>query len=554
MEHILTPKVEGVLLVDRLNQRASPSGTLYLTTTHLIFVGDGQNVGAGNASSGSAAQASSLPGSGQVSDDGKQELWIQHTLVHTVERPVLTTSGSQIRVACSNFQTASFIIQKDRDANDVFLSLLALSKPKKTEDLYCFSYNPKGELRQATGWFFHDLQAEFQRQGVPNANWSLCALNQEFAVCPTYPKELFVPAIASSSLVEGSAKFRSKGRLPVLTYLHRNEAAIIRCAQPLVGISGVRSPHDEKYVDCLRLATPGAPYIHVVDTRPAMNALANRAGGKGYENDKHYENIQFCFKGIENIHKMRASLQALANGLSLTTSMDSFLGELANSGWLKHLKSVLEASAAVASFVAEGRSTVVHCSDGWDRTAQVCSLAALCLDGYYRTLQGLQALIEKDWLQFGHKFGERCGHLETSEPNEMSPTFAQFLDCVWQLMRQRPRAFQFNERYLVAIHEHAYSCQFGTFVGNCSRERDHLRLSERTYSLWGYLVAHHDEFTNPLYDGATATVTNQNGMVDMLTEYSFRRTFFDRTYRLKAFISGQASTVALKLVSAGIMR
>ena len=31
---------------------------------------------------------------------------------------------------------------------------------------------------------------------------------------------------------------------------------------------------------------------------------------------------------------------------------------------------------------------VVHCSDGWDRTSQTCSLAQLILDGYYRTIQG----------------------------------------------------------------------------------------------------------------------------------------------------------------------
>ena len=27
-----------------------------------------------------------------------------------------------------------------------------------------------------------------------------------------------------------------------------------------------------------------------------------------------------------------------------------------------------------------------------------------------------------------------------------------------------------------------------------------LQLSEKTYSLWGYLIANNDEFTNPLYD------------------------------------------------------
>lgn len=36
----------------------------------------------------------------------------------------------------------------------------------------------------------------------------------------------------------------------------------------------------------------------------------------------------------------------------------------------------------------EGASVLVHCSDGWDRTAQVCSLGALLMDPYYRTIKG----------------------------------------------------------------------------------------------------------------------------------------------------------------------
>ena len=27
------------------------------------------------------------------------------------------------------------------------------------------------------------------------------------------------------------------------------------------------------------------------------------------------------------------------------------------------------------------------------------------------------------------------------------------------------QAFQFNAKYLIAIHDHVYSCQFGTFIG-----------------------------------------------------------------------------------------
>lgn len=47
---------------------------------------------------------------------------------------------------------------------------------------------------------------------------------------------------------------------------------------------------------------------------------------------------------------------------------------------------------------------VVHCSDGWDRTAQLSSLAMLMLDGYYRTVRGFEVLVEKEWLSFGHRF------------------------------------------------------------------------------------------------------------------------------------------------------
>lgn len=45
--------------------------------------------------------------------------------------------------------------------------------------------------------------------------------------------------------------------------------------------------------------------------------MANKAAGKGYENDNHYTDIKFQFLGIENIHVMRASLQKLLDGKSL---------------------------------------------------------------------------------------------------------------------------------------------------------------------------------------------------------------------------------------------
>jgi myotubularin-related protein 6/7/8 len=42
-------------------------------------------------------------------------------------------------------------------------------------------------------------------------------------------------------------------------------------------------------------------------------------------------------------------------------------------------------------------------------------------------------------------------------------------------MQQYPCAFEFNELFLIHLHDHVHSCQFGTFVGNCQKDRIDLR-------------------------------------------------------------------------------
>ena len=243
-----------------------------------------------------------------VSPEEKEELWILHMHISTVEKLPLTTSGSPLRIQCSNFRTATFMVTRDRDAQDVFTSLIHLSRPVAVSDLYCFQYRSKSDLPQHTGWTFFDLGAEFARQGLPNSSWVNCSINLEWRICPTYPSLMMVPATATSTLVVGSAKFRSKGRLPVLTYYHSaTGAALVRCSQPLSGLKG-RSPEDEKYISSIVDVNPCSNFLYIVDTRPKINAMANRAGGKGYESEAFYPNTKFVFKGIENIHIMRDSL------------------------------------------------------------------------------------------------------------------------------------------------------------------------------------------------------------------------------------------------------
>lgn len=157
----------------------------------------------------------------------------------------------------------------------------------------------------------------------------------------------------------------------------------------------------------------------IVDARPTVNAYAMQVIGLGSEDMDNYKHCSSppCSKtylGIDNIHVMRDSLHKVIDAIKDTdiTPLPPSRELLAKSGWLKHIGLLLEGTAVIVRQIAvEHAHVLVHCSDGWDRTSQLSSLAQICLDPYFRTIDGFITLVEKDWVSFGHRFRDRGGYL-----------------------------------------------------------------------------------------------------------------------------------------------
>lgn len=122
------------------------------------------------------------------------------------------------------------------------------------------------------------------------------------------------------------------------------------------------------------------------------------------------------------------------------------------------------------------------------------------LDPFYRTIEGFAIVIEKEWLSFGHRFAQvslvfcslslsfflmvlscqRTGHEPRKMSNvndpERSPVFLQFCDCVFQLTKMCPCAFEFNDLLLDDLMDAVYSCHFGTFLFDSDKERDEAQV------------------------------------------------------------------------------
>ncbi|CAE6340333.1 unnamed protein product [Rhizoctonia solani] len=554
METIKIAKVNDVTLVKSGVQQ---QGTLHLTAHNLIF---------------------------QKNDD--QETWIPYSLISLVTRlPQTLTGSSPISVRCRTFENLTFYFANPQHASDVFDSVRESTVATSVTKLYAFFYTPPAGTPH-DGWSMFTPREEFGRMGLGTRTkaWRFTEINKDYSFCPTYPATLVVPARISDATLSYAAKYRSKARIPSLSYLHwGNFATITRCSQPMVGLTNNRSVQDEKLIEAIfqshhsahsvyagppdgrsrstsSLVYGATPVNLIIDARPTTNAMANAAKGAGTENMDNYKEARKVYLGIDNIHVMRDSLARVAEALYEADMLATMSGSnsvpsdalgpeasrlafldrqaLRRSGWIKHLTSILEGTLIIVKTIHINAShALLHCSDGWDRTAQLSSLAQICLDPYFRTLRGFYVLVEKEWLSFGHKFLDRCGHLSSEKlfvtaPNEgggssdaaqaffasvqnkfsgqshlkeTSPVFHQFLESLWQIYRQFPTRFEYNEDFLLKVYYHLNSCQFGTFLFNCERERrvadgNQLSAEQRTRSAWDWFEAHRSQWLNSDYD------------------------------------------------------
>ncbi|XP_033103102.1 myotubularin-related protein 2-like isoform X2 [Anneissia japonica] len=425
--------------------------------------------------------------------------------IHRVEKVGGVSSRGEnsygLEIFCKDMRNLRFAHKQEKHSRRLVndkLNQFAFPISNKAA-LFAFEYK---EYHSDDGWTVFNPVAELRRQGIPTESWRISRINEHYTFCETYPSVFSVPTAADDELLKQVAAFRSKNRIPVLSWIHpQSQATITRCSQPLVGMAGKRSKEDEKYIQMVLDANAQSHKLVIMDARPSVNAVANKAKGGGYESEDAYQNAELQFLDIHNIHVMRESLRKLKEICFPSIDDHHWLSNLESTHWLEHIKLILAGAVRIADRIENQKtSVIIHCSDGWDRTSQLGALAMIMLDPYYRTIRGFEVLIEKEWLAMGHKFSQRHGHGDKNHADaDRSPVFLQFIDCVWQITRQFPNAFEFNESFLITILDHLYSCLFGTFLFNCECERVKEEVKTKTVSLWSHINSTPDEFKNPLY-------------------------------------------------------
>jgi len=377
------------------------------------------------------------------------------------------------------------------------------------------------------GWQIYDPMREYGRldlstdQFSNGAPWYISSLNKDYRLSETYPSWLVFPKKFPAEELQAVAEFRKKGRLPAMSWCapHLNYAGLFRSSQTTEGIAGAlgafagqgKCVPDEKLMMAIGNATGQADRLLVLDLRPRKVAYVNRVVGGGIEDTSIFR-VRYC--GIENIHHVRDAYMGMASAAenTLAAGTGTWFQDVGNSKWYQLLGTVLEAVGFVIEEMSQCRSVLVHCSDGWDRTAQNTSLVMLCLDPFYRTFTGFYTLIQKEFCSFGHRFRTRLANGE-KVTSEYSPIFFQWLDCCYQIMVQNPNSFEFKPSLLPRIGQECISGKYGTFLSDCEKEMIET-VMPYTISIWTELLQPEvcDMYRNDFYIPASEPLdldTNQ---------------------------------------------
>ncbi|EGR33585.1 myotubularin-related protein 2, putative [Ichthyophthirius multifiliis] len=411
-----------------------------------------------------------------------------------------------------------FSPQNSENSYQLYIKTYRQAFPEDIKKCFAFIYGQFDNQLELDyqGHKIYDSYQEFSRQGIDvapininiqdsniqNQNYMFRYIDNSFGqICPTYPPLIAIPFKVSNEYAIKCSRYRSRERLPALTYAYKKRnsqefTTLWRCAQCKPGINQNRSAEDEHMLKMIR--NNSLNNLKIYDARPFLNAVGQQLTGKGYEIIDFYQNCELEFLNIHNIHKIRDSLKKMF--IAVNSNTQDYLKDVDKSEWFTHINTIISGSKKVAQAIYDSHHVVVHCSDGWDRTAQLLSLSQIFLDPYFRTIQGFEVLIEKEWISFGHQFNIRSGHVSKNHSDEQrAPIFIQFLDCVYQITKQFPLSFEFNSIFLRDIAFHVFSCQYGTFLHNSYQEIQVHKTRQNTVSLWSYINNRITEYQNPYY-------------------------------------------------------
>uniref|UniRef100_A0A0N5A9U2 Myotubularin phosphatase domain-containing protein n=1 Tax=Syphacia muris TaxID=451379 RepID=A0A0N5A9U2_9BILA len=341
----------------------------------------------------------------------------------------------------SDFRVWIFDLQKSQSPVNLANSIYHFSRPLSLSKFFqVYSKNlravPSSRLADTSIAFNNqnDWIKELGRCAVNTTLWKICNLNTDRkhrgTLVPSYP--LYVIVLNEISDVEIYEKlipnWRNR-RFPIWCWSSSNGCALLRSS---------RCCHEINRSELWKVVLMPLWRAHPRNRQPRLVDI-----------DITNTKISSCFEKLREFCSFEDLTQFNEREKEWYSLLDA-------TGWCALVFQCLSFVRNILKTMFDGqRSVIITDDDGYNASAIVSSLVQVCADGFYRTINGLNMLIEKEWIALGHPFGVNIFHCTLSarvQPSSpCTASFLLFLDCLYQLLRMYPSSFEYSQHMLIAL-------------------------------------------------------------------------------------------------------
>ncbi|KAH9521827.1 uncharacterized protein LOC124489952 isoform X2 [Dermatophagoides farinae] len=387
----------------------------------------------------------------------------------SLEMPANQAERSIIYIHCRNFKHAKIGL-KQSSAESLYNKLIVDHQRMNNQQHSLLSSDTSSssstliiaDCRPLLCEYLHDNYhyrvrsdwVKYEKWYVNNFKIQFSQFNELDCACPSLPEIVIVPRKVGDKELESIANMSDGQRVPIITYLHRNNGnMIIRSTTYNSNRLPLRDLYHERIFDDKR------------NSLFELNVMANVPSLEDVER-AHTKLRKACFKTIKiNQQQQRKQYN---EQLELHYNID-YCKHFWNkcSSWLHMMAKLLKLSSRLAEIVYKRESIglVEKFDSNWN--CLLSSLVQIFLDPERRTIKGFQQLLSKEWLYLsGYKrMDRRFGHEDIKYRPMNCPNhilFLLFLDTVHQLLQQNSQSFEFSSFYLILLLDYQVNSDLPT--------------------------------------------------------------------------------------------
>eukprot|EP00118_Oscarella_pearsei_P007385 m.35913 g.35913 ORF g.35913 m.35913 type:complete len:881 (+) comp32187_c0_seq17:122-2764(+) len=221
-----------------------------------------------------------------------------------------------------------------------------------------------------------------------SGKWRVSKANEAFALCESLPAFIVCPVTVRDPDLFSAAVCHRHGRIPTWCWSHME-----------TGVALFRGA-------CRKIAEK-----HNTADKNLRQAMDSSSFWSG---KLQVINLDKCCPSTKEFQASFEKLQELCTFESVKDwqSESRWILSLGNTQWMSCVKACLDAASTAASLLHERKDSVlIEDFDGRDLACVVSSLTQMIIDPHFRTVNGFQTLIQKEWVIAGHRFMTRCAHL-----------------------------------------------------------------------------------------------------------------------------------------------